>query len=57
MPDKPSFEIWPELHELAERNVEQARSAYGQLLDFMTKALVASPSLAPFPGLRTFQER
>jgi len=26
MPDKPSFEIWPELHELAERNVEQARS-------------------------------
>jgi len=57
MPDKSSFEIWPKLHELAEDNVEQARSAYGQLLNFMTKALVASSPLAPFPGLRTFQER
>ena len=57
MPDKSSFEIWPKLHELAEDNVEQARSAYGQLLNFMTKALVASSPLAPFPGLGTFQER
>jgi hypothetical protein len=57
MPDKPSFDIWPKLHELAEKNVEQARSAYGQMLDFMTKALVAPSSVAPFPGLRAVQER
>ena len=52
VPDKPPFEIWPTLHELTEKNVEQARSAYGQLLDFMTKAMVAPLIIAPFPGLR-----
>ena len=57
MPDKPPFEIWQTLHELTEKNVEQARSAYGQLLDFMTKALFAPSIIAPFPGLRAVQER
>lgn len=38
MAQTPPFEIPPQLRELAERNVEQARSAYSQFMDAMTKA-------------------
>lgn len=35
MADNPPFEIPAELHALAERNVQQARAAYGLFMDFM----------------------
>jgi hypothetical protein len=60
MGDKPSFEIPPELRDMAEKNVEQARAAYGQFMDFMTQALGAwtqstgSPELG---GFKAVQER
>ena len=41
MGDKPSFEIPPELRDMAEKNVEQARVAYGQFMDFLTEAMGA----------------
>ncbi len=41
MGDKPSFEIPPELRDMAEKNVEQARVAYGQFMDFLTQAMGA----------------
>jgi hypothetical protein len=60
MADELPFEIWPEVHTLAQRNVEQARLAYGQFMDFLTQTLSASSKVAPnalFPGFRTAQER
>ncbi len=60
MPDKPPFEIWPTLHELTEKNVEQARAAYGQYMDFLTQAMNAwseAPSNAMTSGFRAVQER
>jgi hypothetical protein len=41
MADNPSFEIPPELRDLAEKNVEQARAAYGHFMDFLTQAVGA----------------
>jgi hypothetical protein len=41
MGENPSFEIPPELRDLAEKNVEQARAAYGQFMDFVTQAMGA----------------
>ena len=41
MADNPSFEIPPELRDLAEKNVEQARAAYGHFMDFLTQAVSA----------------
>ena len=41
MAEKPSFEIPPELRDFAEKNVEQARVAYGQFMDFMAQAMGA----------------
>jgi len=38
MPQNQPFEIPQQLRELAERNVEQARTAYGQLMDAMAQA-------------------
>jgi phasin len=38
MTDKPSFEIPAQVREMAEKNVEQARQAYGQFLDMAKKA-------------------
>jgi hypothetical protein len=60
MADKSSFEIPPELREMAEKNVEQAKAAYGQFMDFLTQAMNAwsqSPSGAPIIGFRVVQER
>jgi len=37
MSDKPQFEIPDAVRELAERNVEQARSAYSQFMDMANK--------------------
>ncbi len=41
MAEKPSFEIPPELRDFAEKNVEQARVAYGQFMDFLANAMSA----------------
>src|SRR4030067_1396202 len=60
MEEAPSFEIPPELREMAEKNVEQARAAYGQFMDFLTQAMGAwatSPGGAELGGFRAVQER
>src|ERR1043165_3665537 len=60
MGDKPSFEIPSELRDLAEKNVEQARAAYGQFMDFLTKAMSAwpgSPQGAKTGGFKAMQDR
>lgn len=38
MAETPPFEIPPQMRELAEKNVEQARQAYGQFMDMARKA-------------------
>ena len=35
------FEIPPELRELTENNIEQARAAYGHFMDFLTQSMNA----------------
>src|SRR4030042_660348 len=60
MAETPSFEIPPELREMAEKNVEQARAAYGQFMDFLTQAIGAwskSPGGAEMGGFSAVQER
>ncbi|MGI8853911.1 MAG: phasin family protein [Methyloceanibacter sp.] len=60
MAEKPSFEIPPELRDMAEKNVEQARAAYGQFMDFMTQALGAwsqSPARSELGVFKTVQDR
>jgi hypothetical protein len=60
MADKPSFEIPPELRDFAEKNVEQARVAYGQFMDFLTNAMGAwanTPGAAEMTGFRAVQEK
>ena len=51
----PPFEIPPELRELAENNIEQARAAYGQFMDFLTQAIGASSKASS--EFRVVQER
>ncbi len=60
MAETPSFEIPPELREMAEKNVEQARAAYGQFMDFLTQAMgawAASPGSAELGAFSAVQER
>lgn len=38
MAETPPFEIPPQMRDLAEKNVEQARQAYGQFMDMARKA-------------------
>ena len=60
MADNPSFEIPPELREIAEKNVEQARVAYGQFMDFVANAMGAwanSAGGAEMTGFRAVQEK
>jgi phasin len=60
MPEKQTFEIPQQLRELAEKNVEQARVAYGQFLDRMAEAVRAwstVPSAVTTAGFRVVQER
>lgn len=61
MADIPSFEIPPELRDMAEKNVEQARAAYGKFMDFMTQAMGAwgksSPGGIEMGGFKAAQER
>jgi phasin len=57
MADLPQFEIPEAVRELAERNVEQARSAYTQFLDMarQTQDVVAKSSDAMAQGARDLQ--
>jgi phasin len=58
MPEK--FEIPQQLRELAEKNIEQARTTYGQFMDAMTQAMSAwllAPSEAMTSGFKAVQER
>src|SRR6188472_4142866 len=41
MPEKQIFEIPQQLRELAQKNVEQARAAYGQFMDAIAQAVSA----------------
>jgi len=56
---EPPFEIPSQLRELAEKNVEQARAAYGQCMDFLTQAVAAwgKTSADAMPNFRVVQER
>ena len=60
MAEKSSFEIPPQLREMAEKNVEQARAAYGQFMDFLTQAMNAwqqSPPGAQTVGFKAVQDK
>jgi hypothetical protein len=60
MADQPPFEIPPELRDMAERNVEQARAAYGHFMDFLSQAIGAwtgSQAGEGATGFKTVQDR
>lgn len=61
MAQTPGFEIPQQLRELAERNVEQARTAYTQFMDAMGKAAgmwaSAIPANEVTSGFKVVQER
>ncbi len=57
--DVPKFEIPEAVRELAERNMEQARTAYSQFLDVTRKAqeVMSRSTTAMAGGVREIQER
>jgi len=60
MPEQQDFQIPQQLRELAEKNVEQARLAYGKFLDGMAEAVRAwstVPSVVITSGFKVVQER
>jgi hypothetical protein len=61
MAQNQTFEIPQQLRELAEKNVEQARAAYGQLMDAMAQAtgmwMAAMPSNEMTSGFKVIQEQ
>src|SRR5882724_11303505 len=60
MPEKQTFEIPQQLRELAEKNIEQARTTYGQFMDALTQAMSAwlsAPSEAITSRVKAVQER
>ena len=60
MVEQQEFQIPQQLRELAEKSVEQARSAYGQFLDGMAEAVRAwstVPSAVMTSGFKVIQER
>jgi hypothetical protein len=61
MAQPPPFEIPQQLRELAERNVEHARAAYGQFMDAVSQAMgtwaSAAPANAMTAGFKTVQDR
>jgi hypothetical protein len=59
MAENQPFELHKQLRELAEKNVEQARTAYAQFMDAITQAMSvwsAAPSNAAISGFRDVQE-
>ena len=59
MTEKQMFEIPTEMRDFAEKNVEQARVAYGQFMEFMSQAMNAwSSSGGPEAGnFKVLQDR
>jgi hypothetical protein len=61
MAQPPPFEIPQQLRDLTEKNLEHARTAYGQFLDGMTKAMSmwvsATPANAMTAGFKAVQDR
>lgn len=59
MPDNQMFDIPTEMRELAEKNVEQARVAYGQFMEFMSQAMNAwsSSGVPEGSNFKALQER
>lgn len=61
MTEKQAFEIPQQLRQLAEKNIEQARTTYGQFMDAMTQAMSAWSSSASAnamtSGFKAVQER
>lgn len=54
MTQKQVFDFPPELRDMAENNVEQARVAYGQFMEFMSQAMNAW-SVTGAPEAKNFQ--
>lgn len=61
MAQPPTFEIPQQLRELTEKNLEHARSTYGQFMDAMTQAMGmwtnATPANAMTAGFKVVQDR
>lgn len=59
MTETPRFEIPEAVRDLAERNMEQARTAYSQFMDVTRKAqeMMTKSSLSMASGIREMQER
>jgi len=61
MAQTPNFEIPQQLREMAERNVEQARNAYGQFMDAMVQAtgmwMGAMPANEMTSGFKVVQDQ
>jgi len=59
MTEKQMFEIPPEMRDFAEKNVEQARVAYGQFMEFMSQAMNAwsSSGMPEASNFKALQER
>lgn len=59
MAETPRFEIPDAVRDLAERNMEQARTAYSQFMDVTRKAqeMMSKSSLSMASGIRELQER
>ncbi len=59
MKEKQIFDFPPEMRDLAGQNVEQARVAYDQFMEFMSQAMNAwsAPGVPENPNFTAFQER
>lgn len=61
MSQTPPFEIPQQLRDLTEKNLEHARTTYGQFMDAMTKAMTmwssATPANAMTTGFKAVQDR
>jgi hypothetical protein len=61
MSQTPPFEIPQQLRDLTEKNLEHARTTYGQFMDAMTKAMAmwssATPANAMTTGFKAVQDR
>jgi hypothetical protein len=60
MPDKEVFEVPQQMRDMAEKNIEAARAAYGQFMDAVTQAMSAwtsSPGTAVTAAFKSVQER
>src|SRR5688572_31180638 len=55
MANQPPFEIPAELRDMAERNVEQARAAYGHFMDFLSQSIGAWAGAQPADEMTGFR--